>query len=65
MTLYVFLLWFFLILCLVLLWHVDWPHHCSFRSSVGAAHAIVQRLLKPRSPSIVQPVASPTPSRQL
>ncbi len=50
MTLYVFLLWFFLILCPVLLWHVDWPHHCSFRSSGGAAHAIVQRLLKPRSP---------------
>ena len=44
MTLYVFLLWFFLILCPVLLWHVDWPHHCSFRSSGGAAHAIVQRL---------------------
>jgi len=50
MTLYVFLLWFFLILCLVRLWHGDWPHHCSLRSRPGAVHALVQRLLKPRTP---------------
>ena len=33
MTLSVFLLWFFLILCLVLLWHPDWPvlATCSIR----------------------------------
>ncbi len=50
MTLYVFLLWFFFILCLVLLWNGDWPHHCSLRSRPGAVHALVQRLLKPRTP---------------
>src|SRR5262249_23983478 len=52
MTLSVFLLWFFLILCLVLLWHPDWPPHSSLRFRPGAAHALVQRLrlLKPRTP---------------
>src|SRR6266480_5545316 len=50
MTLYVFLLWFFFILCLVLLWNGDWPHHCSLRSRPGAVHALVHRLLKPRTP---------------
>ncbi len=50
MTLYVFLLWFFFILCLVLLWNGDWPHHCSLRSRPRAVHALVQRLLKPRTP---------------
>ena len=50
MTLYLFLLWFFLMLCLVHLWLFDRPHHCSPRSRRGAAHALVQRLLKPRTP---------------
>ena len=50
MTLYLFLLLFFLILCLVQLWHFDLPHHYSPHSRRGAAHAIVQRLLKPRTP---------------
>jgi transposase-like protein len=47
---YVFLFLFFLMLCLVLLWHGDWPHHASPCSSKGAVHALVQRLLRPRTP---------------
>ncbi len=50
MTPYVFLFLFFLMHCLVLLWHGDWPHHASPRSSKGAVHARVQRLLRPRTP---------------
>jgi IS1 family transposase/transposase-like protein len=50
MTPYVFLFLFFLMLCLVLLWHGDWPHHASPRSSKGVVHALVQRLLRPRTP---------------
>ena len=50
MTPYVFLFLFFLMLCLVLLWHGHWPHHASPRSSKGAVHALVQRLLRPRTP---------------
>src|SRR5215469_15151170 len=50
MTLYLFLLLFFLMLCLAQIWHFDLPHHYSARSSRGAAHAMVQRLLKPRNP---------------
>jgi hypothetical protein len=50
MTLYLFLLLFFLMLYLVQLWHRDLPHHYSLHSRRGAAHARVQRLLKPRTP---------------
>jgi hypothetical protein len=63
MTLYVFLLWFFLILCLVQLWHFDWPSHSSLRSRRGAAHALVQRLRhrhvpQALAPSVVSPALS-------
>jgi IS1 family transposase/transposase-like protein len=52
MTLYLFmfLLLFFLILCLGRLWHLYWPHLQSSHSKVGAMRTTVQRLLKPRTP---------------
>jgi hypothetical protein len=50
MTLYVFLLLFFLILCLARLWHFYLPHHYPPDSRRGAVQTRVQRLLKPRSP---------------
>jgi hypothetical protein len=51
---YVFLFLFFLMLCLVLLWHGDWPHHASPRSSKGAVHALVLRLLRPRTMQLLE-----------
>src|SRR6266496_990225 len=50
MTLYLFLLLFFLILCLAGLWHFYLPPHYPPDSRIGAVHTRVQRLLKPRSP---------------
>ena len=45
-----FLLVFFLILGLVRLWHLYWPHLQPSHSKVGAMRTTVQRLLKPRTP---------------
>ena len=45
-----FLLVFFLILGLVRLWHLYWPHLQPSHSNVGAMRTTVQRLLKPRTP---------------
>ena len=45
-----FLLVFSLILGLVRLWHLYWPHLQPSHSKVGAMRTTVQRLLKPRTP---------------
>src|SRR5229473_3132646 len=50
MTHYLFLLLFVLMLCLVYLWLFDLPQHFSPRTRRRAAHTLVQRLLKPRTP---------------
>ncbi len=47
---FVFLLVFFLLLGLVRLWHLSWPHLQPSHSQGGALRTTVQRLLKPRTP---------------
>jgi transposase-like protein len=47
---FLFLLLFFLILCLARLWRLYWLHHNPSHSRVGTMHPTVQRLLKPRTP---------------
>ncbi len=69
---FLFLLVFFLILCLARLWHLYWLHLQPAHSKVGAMHTTAQRLLKPRTPldcpacrlscahsSVVGPVSPP------
>jgi hypothetical protein len=65
MTQHVFLFLFFLMLCIVHLWHCDWPHYSSPRLRRGAAHALVQRLLKPCTPGDCPSVASPAHSHRV
>jgi hypothetical protein len=47
---FLFLLVVFLLLCLVLLWRLCWPHLQPFHSRGGARRSTLHRLLKPRSP---------------
>jgi hypothetical protein len=68
MTLYVFLflLSFFFILCLLRLWRLCLPHHNPPLSRAGTMHTAVQRLRHRHAPHlIVQPAATPPPSHRL
>ena len=47
---FLFLLVVFLLLCLVLLWRLCWPHLQPSHSRGGARRSTLHRLLKPRSP---------------
>src|SRR5579864_5182827 len=47
---FLFLLVFFLLLCLTRLWHLYLPHHTPPHSRAGTMPPTVQRLLKPRTP---------------
>ncbi len=47
---FLFLLLSLLILCLVRLCSLCWPHHCPAQPAAAARYTLIQRLLKPRSP---------------
>ncbi len=63
---FLFLLVFFLILCLARLWHLYWLHLQPSHSRVGAMHTTAQRLRHHHAPHLTAPpVASPVPTRLL
>ncbi len=66
MNLHAFLLVFFLIFSLALLCSLCWPHQGPAQSKAATkVRTTLHRLLKPRSPTIAQPVTSPAPTHWL